>query len=220
MQTQKFNFRYENRVMILFYSTYCPHCRMLLDTIERSDKTGMVKLVCVEVLRAKGERVPAQVQSVPALLTLPERRLLTGKAVFDYLLLPGTGKLLIPINQAADDAAKGNGNAVNSSVPNEAPSIGADPTAFSVGGFSDSFTDINHEGSSSIVDTASPDRTYQWTLIADQEQIPMSIANTSPEETRMKKQTIDLDAYKMQRDMDLQQSDLNTTLFVPPSFTR
>jgi hypothetical protein len=148
--------------------------------------------------------------------------------VFDYLLLPGTGKLLTPINQAAVDASgggsggggDGNGNAANNGVSNEPPSIGADPSALSVGGFSDSFTDINHEGSSSIVDTANPDRTYQWTLIADQEQIPMSIANISPEETRTKKHTIDLDAYKMQRDMDLQQSDLNTTLFVPPSFTR
>lgn len=194
---------------------------MLLETISRNDKQGQVKLVCVEVLRSKGQHIP--VSSVPTLITLPERHVLTGKSVFDYLLLPGKGKLLIPVNKQAESAST-SASAPASRAPeqNNQDIGGADPMAFSINGIGkglgDKFTDINHEGST--IDIGNPDRAYQWTLIADQEKTPMSIGNFSPEDTRPKKPQIDLETFKMQRDLDLQQSDLNTTMLVPPSFTR
>lgn len=183
---------------------------MLLETIRRNDKSGQVKLVCIEVLRAKGQTIP--VESVPTLITLPERYTLTGKAVFDYLLLPGKGKLLTPVNkpnEAIDETSAG------------PPLESTDPIAFSIGsisGFGDNFTDINHQGNT--IDVGNTDRLYNWTLIADQEKAPMAIGNFAPEETRTKKPSIDLETFKMHRDMDLQQNDLNTTLVIPPSFTR
>lgn len=197
--------------MILFYSTYCPYCSMLLDTVKRSDHKGMVKLVCIEVLRSKGERVP--IESVPTLITLPDRRVLTGKAVFDYLLLPGKGKLLTPINKAAESGA-------HATVGGPGPSSD-DPMAFSMGslGFGESFTDINHEGSTAS-DCGSDDRSFQWTPISNQEQTPLAISNFTPEETRSKKPSVDLETFKMKRDMDLQQSEMNMGMVSPPSFTR
>jgi hypothetical protein len=185
---------------------------MLLETIQRHDTKNQIKLVCVEVLKAKGENVPSQVTCVPTLLTLPERRLLTGKLVFDYLLLPGKGKLLMPVNEAAHTIAE---TAQTGSVPNGQPQ---DPIAFTIGGFGESFTDINHQGS--IGEGVLPDKAYNWTLISDHENTPMSVSDFKPEETRPKKPAIDIERYKMERDMDLQQSDINTTVVVPPSFTR
>ena len=199
--------------MILFYSTYCSHCRMLLETIQRHDTTNQIKLVCLEVLRAKGQPIP--VKTVPTLITLPERRCLEGKAVFDYLLLPGTGKLLISVQTPKAPAQGGQ------VPPTPQPEEAAGPLAFSLtslnGSFGDQFTDINH--TESTTNAHLNDRGYQWTLIDGG--APISVGNFAPEETRNKKQTIDLDKFKMQRDMDLHsESDLKTNVVLPPSFTR
>ena len=196
---------------------------MLLETIQRNDTQNQVKLVCVEVLRSKGEKVPEQVTCVPTMITLPERRVYTGKAVFDYLLLPGKGKLLMAVNQAAvngtartDETASRSSHEPSHSQNGAGPEI--DPIAFTLGEFGETFTDINHNGS--IGEGVLPDKMYTWTLIADQEDTPMSVSTFKPEETRPKKPMIDIERYKMERDMDLQQSDINTSVVVPPSFTR
>lgn len=188
--------------MILFYSTYCPHCSMLIDTIQRNNKTDQVKLVCIEVLRARGQQIP--VTSVPTLITLPEKRVYTGKAVFDYLLLPGRGKLLTAISTPNQAQAQAQTQAQTSQQ--QAPN---DPMAFSMtgGSFADSYTDINHVGST--LDNGGGDTNYvsSWTTITEQEKTELSISNFTPEETRNKKANIDMDAYKMKRDMDLQSGD-------------
>lgn len=188
---------------------------MLLDTIEKSDQLKHFKLVCVEVLRAKGEVLPKQVTCVPALLTMPERCLMQGKTVFDYLLLPTTGKL-----HKLQQQQQHSNTVVNGNKPNMAYDIGAGPSPlpFSLGGFGDNLTDINHEGSTA--DGVPSSTNYIWTLLSEDSsssQIPTSL---STEETRPTKQVIDIDKYKMQRDMDLQQNDINTTVLSPPSFTR
>lgn len=198
--------------MILFYSIYCPHCRMLLETISRSERSQDVKLVCLEILREKGAAVPSQIKSVPTLITMPEKQVLSGKAVFDYLLLPGKGKLLMPVsNVASNDSSR-------QDKEEKAREVGADPEAFTFGGFGDAYTNINHQGS--IAEADEFDKVYTWTAITDQEKAPISVSSITPEDTRPKKNMIDLDTYKMQRDMDLQQSDINTNVLIPPSFTR
>ena len=173
---------------------------MLIDTIKRNNKTDEIKLVCIEVLRSKGQAVP--VSSVPTLITLPDKRTYTGKAVFDYLLLPGRGKLLTPINNAA---SPGPGPGPS---PSPMPSQPVDPMAFSMtgGSFADSYTDINHVGSTAdCVD----DTNYvsSWTTITAQDKVPLSVSQFTPEETRNKKPAIDMEAFKMKRDMDLQAVD-------------
>jgi hypothetical protein len=192
---------------------------MLLETIQRNDTNHQVKLVCVEVLRAKKQPIP--VETVPTLVTLPDRRLLTGKAVFDYLLLPGKGKLLIKIDHNNGSGPSPGSGPAPAPAPAPAPIEELDPMAFTLGGskgFGDAFTAIEHEGST--IDSGHADRLYQWTKISDQEHTDVSISSFSPEETRSKKQSVDMETFKMQRDMDLQKSDINTTMVIPPSFTR
>ena len=43
--------------MILFYSIHCLHCRMLLETISRHDTEKIVKLACIEDIKAKRNKI-------------------------------------------------------------------------------------------------------------------------------------------------------------------
>jgi hypothetical protein len=180
---------------------------MLLETIQRHDTTQQVKLVCVEVLRSKGQQIP--VSTVPTLITLPERRQFVGKAVFDYLLLPGKGKLLIPVQTPP---------AQNQQPQSQTQTQIHDPIAFTFNSnFGDYFTDIDH--SESTTDKFRDDRNYILSKLDDQ--TPISVGNFSPEETRQRKPSIDLEQFKMQRDMDLHSpDDVNPSLALPPAFTR
>lgn len=202
--------------MILFYSDFCPHCRMLLDTIERHDSQKLIKVVSIEVMRAQGKRVPPQITAVPALVLMPSKTVLLGKSVFDYLLLPGKGKLLTSVG------AQPSGG--NPEVPGVQPSDPQEPAAYSIssGGLSDAFAPIDHNMTvaESVLDGLD-DRSYNWSSIAVEKEQVSVFANTPfQEETRNKKMLPDLDSIKTQRDMELTQSDLNTTQLVPPSYTR
>jgi len=103
--------------IILFYSRHCKYCGMLMDTVARYDPEGLVlKSVCVDDVR-----VPARIHSVPALMVLPSKELVFGRAAMDYLLLPGRGKL---VSSAAPSAPM---------TPPTGPQpsgSGADPMAF------------------------------------------------------------------------------------------
>lgn len=196
--------------MILFYSDYCPHCRMLLDTIERHDSQRMIKIVSVEALRAKGQPVPPQITAVPALLLMPSRELMIGKSVFDYLLLPGRGKLLVNIESKT----------TNSTTVQPVDAQPLEPIAYSIGnaGISDAFSAINdHEHPCSGLD----DRGYGWMpLDANGGGASVFADNPFQEETRMKKNLPDVDSIRAQRDLELTQNDINTTQLLPPTATR
>jgi hypothetical protein len=180
--------------MFLFYSQHCPHSRMLLETIKRYDGNGLVKLICIESLQAAGRVLPPQVHSVPALMIPATKEFLFGKQVFDYLLLPGRGKLFVsaPAAQAVGSA----------------PSQDAGPTAFSFAGtVSDSFTNIS-DPSTGVLEGSGhgyEDRTYAWSTIQDTavETNPVEGAMPFQEETRARKESVDLDSIRMQRDMDV-----------------
>lgn len=191
------------KVMILFYSNYCLHCRMLLETIERHDKQKIIKLASIEDIKATRNKIPPQITHVPALMLLPEKKILFGKQVFDYLLLPNQGILMLSQKATV-----------------EAPQINSaeyEPEAFSMlnnTGLSDSFSMIDSEDRLS-------DRTYSWTMI--NEEIPplkpMTNDTTMNEDTRTKK-SLDLDAYKIQRDLELKQIDVNTNQMPTAEMTR
>lgn len=202
--------------MILFYSDYCPHCRMLLDTIERHDSNKMIKVVSIEALRAQGKSVPAQITAVPALVLMPNKSVLIGKNVFDYLLLPGKGKLLTHVGTGPNQEQEPQGV-----VTNQVPT---DPVAYSMsmGGLSDAFAPIDHDDNvaESRLDGFT-DRSYAWAAVENEKDQASVFANAPyQEETRNKKMLPDLDAIKTQRDMELTQNDLNTTQLHPPSWTR
>lgn len=196
----------------MFYSEYCPHCRMLLDTVKRHDANGMVKLACIESLRAKGQSLPPQIHSVPALFLMPSRQIIYGKNVFDYLLLPGSGKLLVSVGTSSKTTGTNN-------TTSPAP-LSNEPSAYSISssGLSDAFAML--EDSQHPMDGLN-DRSYLWASVQNNTNTA-SVFPDSPyqEETRSKKSLPDLDALRAQRDMELKQSDLNTTQLIPPSFTR
>lgn len=77
--------------MILFYSTLCTSSKLLIDNIKRYNAEQYFKLVDVAQYI---KMIPPQIHSVPALMFKETRKLLFGKEVFDYLLLPGKGFLL------------------------------------------------------------------------------------------------------------------------------
>lgn len=190
--------------MILFYSEYCNHCRMLLDTIKRHDSKSLIKLVCVESLVRSGRKVPAQIHSVPAMI-LENKSMMFGKQVFDYLLLPGRGILL---TQSASSQAT---NGVS-----EQSSDG--PSAYSLGSaHSDQFSMIEGEGMDGLFD-----RSYVWTTITDKH-VSLNPMENMPlqEETRSKKELPDINTIREQRQNELQmESHLNISALPPPTSTR
>ena len=188
--------------MILFYSDYCGHCRMLLETVKRHDTNSIVKLSCIENIKTQYGKVPAQITHVPALMILPQKKLLFGKEVFDYLLLPNQGKLMIQQPPTSD----------KKNIATNSNEVAEGPIAFSIGsGYSDSFSMIDSYkfDQQELLD----DRVYNWTLLNDTEASSPSQPQPQPlpesdiiqEESTRKRKEIDLDAYKMERDLALKQ---------------
>lgn len=167
--------------MILFYSDFCQHCNVLLETIKRHDKNGMIKLVSIDMLRNLNKPIDKRIHSVPALLILNTKEYLFGKNVFDYLLLPNRGVLFstqITNKGSKDDNAKDNTiNSNNQQNPNE-------PMAFALGSISaEQFSSIDDDNNSLI-----NDKNYNWDLISND--------NTINTETTPKQNTEDSDRKK------------------------
>jgi hypothetical protein len=189
---------------------------MLIETIKRYDPSNkLIKYVSVDTLRMQGKSIPPQIHSVPAIVTIDEskgKQILYGKAVFDYLLLPGSGQLLrqTQTQQSAEAPVSGS------------PEVSAEPSSFafaSFGGLSDKFADYSE--SNDDISAGFGDRQYGWSLFGSEpESTNNGMAAPLQEETRTKKGTLDLDSYRIQRDMELQQNDLNTKPLPPPSAAR
>ena len=81
-------------MIYLFYSDFCDHCKILLETIKKHDKVDTLKLVSVDNLRSRGVKLNDNIKHVPAILFKNTEKFIYGKEVFDYLLLPGHGILL------------------------------------------------------------------------------------------------------------------------------
>lgn len=168
--------------MLLFYSIHCAHCKMLLETIQRADAAGkIVKLISVEALRAAGKAIPPAVHSVPAMMLMPSKRWLYGKAVFDHLLMPGRGALVSSGGGAGfgDDIAGaggggGGGGPGGVGGARESPAAAAggaltgEPASFGFGsGLSDAFAPIDNIHSAVATDSGLDDRAYLWSSVSD-----------------------------------------------------
>ena len=80
--------------MYLFYSNYCKHCSMLLETIKTLDKNKKIKLISVDYLKSNNMVIDPRITHIPAMFLRDIDKIIFGKEVFDYLLLPGKGVLL------------------------------------------------------------------------------------------------------------------------------
>lgn len=171
--------------MILFYSDYCEHCTILLDTIKRHDKNKIIKLLSIDYLRTLNKPIDNRIHSVPALMFLPSKEIIYGKAVFDHLLLPNRGLLFINDSNTRDKE-KGpngpngpNGPDKNISISSANNELVDEPLAFSLGSISsDYFSNIEEDNLSS------KDKNYNWTALDD---------SNDKESNTLKKPTINID---------------------------
>lgn len=153
--------------MILFYSDYCNHCSMLLEHVKRYDNDKQIKLVSVDVLRSRQIKLDSKIHAVPALMLMPSKEVLFGKAVFDHLLLPPRGILCNSQSTRNDKNTKKENalGAPDSSITKPSADIadGSEPAAFSLSSvLSDNFSNIN-DGVDTIID-----KNYTWDVISDE----------------------------------------------------
>jgi len=164
--------------MILFYSTYCNHCNMLIDNIKRYDVDKKIKLVSIDELLAKNINIENKIHSVPAFMILPSKELLFGKEVFDHLLLPGRGLLYQEQNTRLENKPTLNvekeNNNTNTTIPIPSTEEG-EPMPFTLKSFnfSDNFSAIED------CETELKDKNYNWDFISNDKNITDGIKNTS-----------------------------------------
>jgi len=167
--------------MILFYSTFCNHCTMLIDNIKRYDVDKKIKLVSIDELLAKNINIEDKIHSVPAFMILPSKELLFGKEVFDHLLLPGRGLLYQAQNTRLDnkptiniEKTDNNINTTNATIPVPKTEEG-EPLPFTLKSFnfSDNFSPIDD------CETELKDKNYNWDFISNDKNITDGIKNAS-----------------------------------------
>lgn len=145
--------------MILFYSEYCQHCKVLLDTIKRHDKNNLIKLVSIDLLRSLKKPIDEKIHSVPALLIIKSKEYLFGKGVFDYLLLPNRG-ILFQTQITRDDKTIKDAKEVDINNLSDTKLNKDEPESFSLGSItSDTFSSLD-ENITNIVD-----KNYKWDMI-------------------------------------------------------
>ena len=164
--------------MILFYSVFCNHCKMLLEHIKRYDKDKIIKLVSIDDLRNKNINIESKIHSVPAFMILPSKELLFGKAVFDYLLLPGRGILCSTQNTRMDKTLIGSSSDSSITGGNDVlPLVNTpnddEPLAFTLNStsFSDNFSIIEDETKELN------DKNYKWDFITNDNNMSDGINN-------------------------------------------
>jgi hypothetical protein len=151
--------------MILFYSDSCQHCSVLLDTIKRHDTKKMIKLVCIDT---RIQTIKDKITKVPALMFLPNKEIIYGKAVFDHLLLPNRG-ILFTSNSTRDKSDNNQNSSLTAPVPLNNQTEANEPLAFSLGSImSDKFSDINDDNVNSV--NLNSNRVYGWDLITNDNQ--------------------------------------------------
>lgn len=150
--------------MILFYSEFCQHCTVLLDTIKRHDKNNMIKTVSIDLLRSLNKPIDPDIHSVPALMLLNsnEKEYLFGKNVFDYLLLPNRGVLFSNQVSSREKGSKDMQIQDSSISQTKTQDVPDEPQAFTLGAISaEQFSSIDD------VNNAIEDKNYNWGVISD-----------------------------------------------------
>lgn len=146
--------------MILFYSISCQHCSILLETIKKHDTKKTIKLVCIDT---KISILKDKIKSVPALMFLPTKEIIYGKAVFDYLLLPSRGYLFAN-NNTREKQNTTNNSSMNSPVPLNTENKNDEPSSFSLGSvLADNYSNIDDDNINSM--NINKDKLYKWDFV-------------------------------------------------------
>lgn len=150
--------------MILIYSDYCKHCKILLETINKHDTNNIIRKISLDDFRNNNYNIEELIDAVPALIIDPnkivKKDILFGKQVFDHLLLPNRGALFnkennTRLNKEKKDQINDN-NIINN---NEEEDDG--PSAFTLGAsLSDNFSSLDDNS-----DNLLKDKQYNWDLL-------------------------------------------------------
>lgn len=152
--------------MILFYSEFCQHCTVLLDTIKRHDKNNMIKTVSIDLLRSLNKPIDPAIHSVPALLLLNTKEYLFGKNVFDYLLLPNRGVLFSNQVSSREKGSKDTTISDTSTMQQNTQQTPDEPQAFTLGAISaEQFSSIDD------INNGIEDKNYSWGIISEESTI-------------------------------------------------
>lgn len=152
--------------MILFYSEFCQHCTVLLDTIKRHDKNNMIKTVSIDLLRSLNKPIDPAIHSVPALLLLNTKEYLFGKNVFDYLLLPNRGVLFSNQVSSREKGSKDTTISDTSTMQQNTQQTPDEPQAFTLGAIS-----AEHFSSIDDINNGIEDKNYSWGMISEESTI-------------------------------------------------
>jgi len=172
--------------MILFYSEFCQHCKILLETIERHDKNKIVKKISIDTLRSLKKAIDPQIHSVPALFIKSTNEYIFGKAVFDYLLLPNRGILF------TNQTTKMN----NDNIPKTQES-NSEPSAFTLGSiYSESFSSLENEDQIN-------DKNYTWELIGSSSEKSEIVTMSNTDDDGKKKGLPSLEDLMKQRSSEI-----------------
>lgn len=203
--------------MILFYSKFCNHSKMLLEHIKRYDNDKVIKLVSIDDIRTTNANISAKIHSVPALMMLPSKELFFGKQAFDILLLPPRGILCKGTNSTKADK-KLLDTTVHSEMSEKKISTNEDivnnnePFSFTLNSsskYSDNFSLIEDENA------INNDRNYKWNIISEENDDVQgsminndvntnNIININNDELSAKKQGLpSIEELMQQRDKDI-----------------
>jgi hypothetical protein len=132
---------------------------VLLDTIKIHDTKKTIKLVVIDGIINK---IKHKIKAVPALMFIPTKEIIYGKAVFDYLLLPNRGYLFTN-NKNTREKAETNTSLI-SPVPITENKDPDEPLSFSLGSVSsDNYSDITDDNINSM--NINKDRLYKWDVL-------------------------------------------------------
>ena len=180
--------------MILFYSDSCQHCSVLLDTIKRHDTKKTIKLVNIDSIINK---INHKIKGVPALMFLPSKEIIYGKAVFDYLLLPNRGYLFTC--NSTREKTEINSSSIISPVPINTINKVDEPSAFTLGSISaDNYSDITDDNINSM--NINADKLYKWGVIEDDKTESPKIEMSKLESEKTQRKLPSIDELQKQRE--------------------
>lgn len=160
--------------MILFYSKFCNHSKMLLEHIKRYDNEKAIKLVSIDDIRTTNANISYKIHSVPALMIMPSKEIYFGKQAFDILLLPPRGVLCKGTTNTKSEKkildTTSHTIMPETNISTEVTSLNDDelhqePFSFTLNGsskYSDNFSSIEDET------PINNNRNYKWNIISEE----------------------------------------------------
>lgn len=188
--------------MILFYSEFCPHCNVLIDTIKRHDKNNLIKMVSIDLLRSLKKPIDPKIHSVPALLILSPREYMFGKACFDYLIMPNRGVLFSnTLTRDVKEVKDINDSSTVLPALNNVPTDENEPSAFSLGAISSEYFSSIDDNETSTSTTLN-DKNYNWDTI-ENANIEVTIPVQSDTESTSGKKLPSMEDIMKRRNADI-----------------